>query len=50
MDHGVEQIRQYRALKLYSAKRHEEAHKMNPKDSWNSSNQNLNYLSQVITI
>jgi len=36
-------------LQQYSAKRHEEAHKINLKDSWNAYNHNLNYLPQVIT-
>jgi len=49
MFHWVEQIRRYRALQQYSAKRHEQAHKTNLKDSWNASNHNLNYVPQVIT-
>jgi len=49
MGHWVEQIRRYRALQQYSAERHESAHKTNLNDSWNASNQNLNYLPQVIT-
>ena len=49
MSHWVEQIRRYRALQQYSAKRHEQALKTNLKDSWNASNHNLNYLLQVIT-
>jgi len=49
MSHCVEQIRQYGALQQYSAERHEQAHKTNLKDAWNASNQNLNYLPQVIT-
>jgi hypothetical protein len=36
-------------MQPYSAKNHEQAHKTNIKDGWNASNQNLNYLSQVIT-
>jgi len=36
-------------LQQYSAERHEQAHKTNPKDGWNASNHNLNYLPQVIT-
>jgi len=49
MSHWVEQIRRYGALHQYSAERHEQAHKTNLKDVWNASNQNLNYLPQVIT-
>jgi hypothetical protein len=49
MSHWVEQIRPYGAWQQYSAKRHEQAHKMNLKDGWNASNHNLNYLVQVIT-
>jgi len=36
-------------LQQYSAERHEQAHKINLKDSWNASNHNLHYLPQVIT-
>jgi hypothetical protein len=50
MSHWVEQIRQYRVLQQYSAKRHEQAHKTNLKDGWNASNHNLNSLPQVITV
>ena len=49
MSHWAEQVRQYGALQQYSAKRHEQAHQTNLKDSWNTSNHNLNYLPQVIT-
>ena len=49
MSHWVEQIRRYGALQQYSAERHEQAHKTNLKDGWNTSNHNLNYLPQVIT-
>jgi hypothetical protein len=49
MSHWVQQIRRYRALRQYSAERHEKAHKTNLKDGWNASNHNLNYLLQVIT-
>jgi len=49
MSHWVEQIHRYGALQQYSAKSHEQAHKMNLKDGWNTSNHNLNYLPQVIT-
>jgi len=49
MSQWVEQIRWYGALQLYSAKRHEQAHKTNLKDGWNASNHNFNYLPQVIT-
>jgi hypothetical protein len=48
MSDWVEQIRWYGALQQYSAKRHEQAHKTKLKDGWNSSNQILNYLPQVI--
>jgi len=50
MSHWVEQICRYGALQQYSAERHEQAHETNLKDSWNTSNGNLNYLPQVITI
>jgi hypothetical protein len=40
----AEKIRGYKALQLYSAERHSQSHKMNPNDSWNTSNHNLNYL------
>jgi len=49
MSHWVEQIHRYGALQQYSAKRHEQAHEMNLKDGWNTSNHNLNYLPHVIT-
>jgi len=49
MSHWVEQIRRYGALQQYFAERHEQVHKTNLKDGWNSSNHNLNYLPQVIT-
>ena len=49
MCHWAEQICRYGALQQYPAKRHEQAHKTNLKDGWNSSNHNLNYLPQVIT-
>ena len=49
MSHWVKQIRRYGALQQYSAERHEQANKMNLKDSWNASNHNLNYLAKVIT-
>jgi hypothetical protein len=49
MSHGAEQLPQHGALHLYSAERHEQAHKTNLKDGWNASNHNLNYLPQVIT-
>jgi len=49
MSHWVEQIRRYGALQQYSAEKHEQAHKTNLKDGWNTSNHNLNYLPQVIT-
>jgi hypothetical protein len=45
----VEQIRRYGTLQQYSAERHEQAHKKNLKDGWNTSNHNLNYLPQVVT-
>ena len=48
MSHWVQQIRRYRALRQYTAERHEQAHKMNHKEDWNTSNHNLNYLPQVI--
>jgi len=49
MTHWAEKIRRYRTLQQYSAERHDQEHKMNPKDSWNASNHNLNYLPQAIT-
>jgi hypothetical protein len=49
MSDWVEHICRYGALQQYSAKRHEQAHKTNLTDSWNSSNHNLIYLQQVIT-
>jgi hypothetical protein len=36
-------------LQQHSAETHEQAHKTNLKDGWNSSNYNLHYLPQVIT-
>jgi hypothetical protein len=47
--HLVETICGYIALQQYSAERHEQAHKMNPKNCWNPFNQNLKCLPQVIT-
>jgi len=49
MSHWVEQIRQYGSLQQYSAERHEQTHKPKFKDGLNTSNQDLNYLPQVIT-
>jgi len=49
MSDWVEQIRWHGALQLYSAERHDQAHKTNLKDRWNAFNHNLNYLPQVIT-
>jgi len=49
MSHWVKHVRWYRALQLYSAVRHEQAHKMNHKDCWNAYNHDLNFLLQVIT-
>jgi len=48
VSHWVEQIRLYRAMQQYSAKRHEQAHETNLKEGWNTANRNLNYLPQVI--
>ena len=48
--HWVQQICRYRALQQYVAEGYEQAHQMNLKDSWNTSNPNLNYLPQVITL
>jgi hypothetical protein len=50
MSAWAEQIRQYGALKQYSADRHEQVYKTNLKDSRNASNHNLNYPPQVITL
>jgi len=47
--HWAQHIRRYGALPQYSAESHEQAHKTNLKDGWNTSNHNLNYLPQVIT-
>ena len=49
ISHWVEQIHRYRALQQISAERHEKAQNTNLKDSWNTCNQSLNYLPQVIT-
>jgi len=49
MLHRVGQIRRYRAVQQYSAERHEQAHKTNLKDSWNTSNHNHNNLPHVIS-
>jgi hypothetical protein len=49
MPHWVEQIRRYRVLQQYSAKRHDQAHHKNIKDGWKAFNHNLNYLQQEIT-
>jgi hypothetical protein len=50
MSYWAEQIPRYGALQQYSAERHEESHKTNLQDGWNASNNNLNYLPQVITL
>jgi hypothetical protein len=49
MSHRVEQICRYSAFQQYSAKRHDQAHRTNLKDCWNTSNHNLIYLPQLIT-
>jgi len=49
MSHCVKHIWWYGALQQYCAERHDQAHKMNLKDCWNTSKPNLNYLPQVIT-
>ena len=49
MSHWVKKICWYGVLQQDSAVRHEQVHKTNPKDGWNASNHNLNYLPQVIT-
>ena len=49
MSHWLEHIRRSGALQQYSARRHEQARTTNPKDGWNASNHNLNYVPQVIT-
>jgi len=49
MSHRVEPICRDGPLQQYSAERHDQAHKKNLKDSWNSSNHDLFYLLQVIT-
>jgi hypothetical protein len=50
MSHWAEQIGQYRAFQQYSAERYEQSHKTNLNDGWITSNHNLNYMLQVITI
>jgi hypothetical protein len=50
MSHGVKRIVRYIAMHQYSANRYDQPHNTNPKDSCNFSNNNLNYLLQVITI
>jgi hypothetical protein len=42
MSHWAEQIRRYGAMQQYFAERHQQAHKTNLKDGWNTSNHNLN--------
>jgi hypothetical protein len=49
MSHWGEQIPRYGAWQQYSAEKHEQAHKANLRDGWNTCNHNLNYLPQVIT-
>jgi hypothetical protein len=49
MSHWIEQIRRYGAFQQYSAERHKQADKTNFKDSSYASNNNVNYLQQVIT-
>jgi hypothetical protein len=48
ISHRVKHIRQNVALQHYSAESHEEAHNTNLKDSWNTSNDILNYLPEAI--
>jgi hypothetical protein len=50
MVHWVEQLCLYRAVQQYSSESHEQAHNSILKDSWNASNHNLNYLTQLITL
>jgi hypothetical protein len=50
MSHWAQQICQYGALQQYSAEKHDQAHNTKLTDSWNTSNHNLNYRPQVITI
>jgi hypothetical protein len=45
----VDHIRRYDSLQQYSAVRHKQAGYTNLNDGWNDSNQNLNYLPQVIS-
>ena len=49
MSHWGEQIRRYGALQQYSSDTHEHPHKTNHKNSWNTSNHNLNNQAQGIT-
>jgi hypothetical protein len=49
MSRWAEQVRREGVLQQYSVERHDQAPKTNLKDSWNASNNNLNYLPQVIT-
>ena len=50
VSHWVKQICQYWAFQSYSAERHEQALKMNLKDSWNACNHKLPYLPHTITL
>jgi len=50
MSHWVKQICWYGALQRYSAKRHEQVHKMHLNNGWNTSNHILDDLPQVIII
>jgi len=50
MSHRVEDICRYGALQENSTDTHEQPHKPNFKDAFNTSNHNLNYLPQVITV
>jgi len=49
ISHWVDEIPRYGAWEQYSAERHEHAHKMNVNNGWDASNNNLNYMLQVIT-
>jgi len=49
MFYWFELIHKYGAVQQYSVDRHEQTHKPNLKDGWNTSNHNLNCLPQVFT-
>jgi hypothetical protein len=50
ISHSVQQISLYQALQQFPPQRNTETHHMNLRDGSNSSNHNLNYLTQVIIL